>query len=183
MTLNKLFLGNNSVVDITTAETIDEIKMKLATRYQTSRLNPRNSLPEEHEDFTTSYVYHVRKDSLRLFFAKDLNRKMRHSFQLVYPWFSGQIVDNGNFRLIKGKIGLPEWTYYTTILWFALLTFIYVGWTINGESRFKDGEIALYFILFSLLAFLINIARTRKKVDEMREEIDQVLSNAHSRKL
>lgn len=178
MTLNKLFLGDNSVVDITTEETVDEIKMKLATRYQSSRLNPKSYFPEEHDDFSTAYVYNVRKDSFKLFFGKDLNRKVRHSFQLVYPWFTGQIVDNGNSRIIKGKIGLPQWTYYSTILWFAFFTYIYVGWTIKGDDQFKDGEVALYFILFGLLSLLIMLFRTRKKVDKMRGEIDRVFSNA-----
>jgi len=178
MTLNKLFLGDNSVVDITTKETVDEIKLKLATRYQVSRLNPKSYFAEEHDDFTSGYIYHIKKDFLKIFFAKDLNRKVRHSFQLVYPWFTGQIVDNGNSRIIKGKIGLPEWTYYTMILWFAFFTFIYGGWTIEGEGRFKDGEVALYFILFGLLSLLIMLVRTRKKVDEMRDEIDRALLNA-----
>jgi hypothetical protein len=177
MTLNKLFLGDNSVVDITTKETVDEIKLKLAIRYQVSRLNPKSYFPEEHDDFSSGYAYHIKKDFLKIFFAKDLNRKVRHSFQLVYPWFTGQIVDNGNSRIIKGKIGLPEWTYTTTILWFAFFIFIYVGWTIEGEGRFKDGEVALYFILFGLLSLLIMLVRTRKKVDEMRDEIDRVLLN------
>jgi hypothetical protein len=177
MTLNKLFLGDNSVVDITTEETVDEIKMKLATRYERSRLNPKSYFPEEHDDFDSAYVYHIKKDLLKIFFAKDLNRKLRHSFQLVYPWFTGQIIDNGNSRIIKGKIGLPEWTYYSTILWLAFFISIYVGLTIKGENQFKDGEISLYFILFGLVSLLIMLVRTRKKVDEMKDEIDRVFSH------
>ena len=178
MILNKLFLGNNSVVDIRTKETVDEIKLKLATRYQVSRLNPESYLPEEHDDFGSTYIYHMKKDVLRICFAKDSNRKVRHSFQLVYPRFTGQIVDNGNSRLVKGNIGLPEWTYYTMILWFAFFTFIYGGWTIEGEGRFKDGEVALYFILFGLVSLLIMLVRTRNKVDKMKDEIDRALLNA-----
>ncbi|NOS92882.1 MAG: hypothetical protein HOP30_13240 [Cyclobacteriaceae bacterium] len=178
MTLNKLFLGDNSVVDIVTEDTVDEIKLKLATRYQVSRLNPKSYFPVEHDDFSSSYVYHTKKEYLKIFFAKDLNRKVRHSFQLVYPWFTGQIVENGNSRVVRGRIGLPEWTYYSTIIWFAFFTFIYFGWTIKGDDQFKDGEVALYFILFGLISLLIMLVRTRKKVDEMRDEIDRVFSNA-----
>lgn len=177
MTLNEIFLGNNSVVDIVTEETVHEIKLKLAARYQVSRLSPKSYFPLGHDDFSSAYVYHIKKDYPRIFFAKDLNRKVRHSFQLVYPWFTGQIVDNGSSRIIKGRIGLPEWIYYSTILWFAFFTFIYVGWTIKGEDQFKGGEAGLYFILFGLLSLLIMLVRTRKKVDEMRDEIDRVLSN------
>ncbi|HTE29374.1 MAG TPA: hypothetical protein VK666_03310, partial [Chryseolinea sp.] len=73
MTLNKLFLGDNSVVDIVTEDTVDEIKLKLATRYQVSPLNPKSYFPVEHDDFSSAYVYHTKKDYLKLFFAKGLN--------------------------------------------------------------------------------------------------------------
>ena len=78
MTLNKLFLGDNSVVDITTEQTVDEIKLKLATRYQVTRLNPKSYFSEEYDDFSSVYVYHVKKEFLKIFFTKDLNRKVRH---------------------------------------------------------------------------------------------------------
>jgi len=178
MTLNKLFLGDNSVVDLTTNETIDEIKIKLASRYSKSRLDPLYRLPKENEDFTTSYVYFIRSDGLKIYFSKDLNRKVRHSFQVAYPWFTGNIIDTGDSRIIRGKIGLPEWTYYFTLLWLAFFTYIFIGWSIKGESEFRQGDIAIYFILFGLIAFLFGLIRTRKKVDEMRDEIDRAFSNA-----
>lgn len=176
MTLNKLFLGDNSVVDLTTNETVDEIKLKLASRYSKSRLDPLYRFPEDNEDFTTSYVHFIKNGRLKIYFSKDLNRRVRHSFQVTYPWFTGDIIDTGDSRLIKGNIGLPEWTFYFTLIWFAFFGFIfYIGWT-KGET---DGiEIPLYFILFGLLAFLIGLVRTRNKVDEMRREIDRVFSTA-----
>jgi hypothetical protein len=178
MTLNSLFLGDNSVVDLATKDTVDVIKLKLASRYSRSRLDPKMRFPEEHEDFGSDYVYYVKKDGLEIHFAKDLNWRVRHSFQLTYPWFTGQIIDHGDLRFIKGKIGLPEWTYYFTLLWFSFFAFIYIGWTIKGESEFRQGDVALYFILFGLLTYLIGLIRTRKKVVELREEIDRVFSNA-----
>lgn len=178
MTLNKLFLGDNSVVDLTTKETVDEIKLKLASRYSKSRLDPLYRFPEENEDFTTSYVHFIKSDMLKIYFSKDLNRKVRHSFQVAYPWFTGNIIDTGDSRIIKGKIGLPEWTYCFILLWFAFFTYIYIGWTIKGENEFRQGDIAIYFILFGLITSLIGLIRTRKKVYEMRDEIDRVFSNA-----
>lgn len=176
MTLNELFLGDNAVVDITTNETVDEIKLKLASRYSKSRLDPLYRFPEEDEDFTTSYVHFIKNDRLKIYFAKDLNRKVRHSFQVTYPWFTGDIIDSGDTRKIKGKIGLPEWTFYFTLLWFTFFGLILItGWT-KGET--DEIEIPLYFILFGLISFLIGLVRTRNKVDEMRDEIDRLFSNA-----
>jgi len=176
MTLNELFFGDNSVVDIATSETVDEIKLKLATKYQVTRRNPKGFFPEEHDDFSAAYVYYIKKGCIRIFFAKDLNRKVRHSFQVAYPWFTGEIIDTGDSRIIKGKIGLPEWTFYFTLLWLAFFGFIcYIAWT-NGET--EGIEIPLCFILFGLITFLIGLVRTRNKVDEMRDELDRVFSNA-----
>jgi hypothetical protein len=176
MTLNKLFLGDNSVVNVSTRETMDEIKLKLASRYQKSRLDPKIRFPEEHPDYTTSYVFFVQRNELKIYFSKHLNRKMSHNFQVTYPWFTGNIIDTGDSRTIKGEIGIPAWTFYLTLLWFAFFGFIfYTGWT-KGET---DGiDIPLYFLLFGLIAFLIGLMRTRKKVEQMRDEIDRVFSNA-----
>lgn len=176
MTLNKLFLGANSVVDLTTNVTVDEIKLKLDSRYSKSRLDPLYRFPEENEDFTTSYVHFIKKGRLKIYFSKDLNRKVKHNFQVAYPWFTGDIIDMGDTRKIKGKIGLPESTFYFTLLWFAFFGFIfYIGWT-KAETDWI--EIPLYFILFGLITFLVGLIRTRNKVDEMRDEIDRVFSNA-----
>lgn len=182
MMMNKLFLGHNSVVEITTKETVDEIRRRLATRYPFIRENPkayfsRGYLLREEEDFGGNYVYRLRKNTISLFFAADLNRTWGHSFQVTYPWFTGNIVDLGDTRLIKGKIGLPEWTYYFTVLWFLIFGFAYAGG--SPEKNGETSDIPLYFILFGLITLLIGIVRTRRKVDEMRDEIDQLFSITH----
>jgi len=69
----------------------------------------------------------MKNDGLEIHFSKNLNRNVRYSFQVAYPWFTGSIIDTGDSRIIKGKIGLPEWTYYFTFLWFAVFGFVYVG--------------------------------------------------------
>jgi hypothetical protein len=177
MTLNQLFLGDNSVVDFTTKETIDEIKLKLAYRYSRSRLDPKFRFPEEHEDYSAGFVYTINRSELKVYFSKDLNRKVRHSFQTAYPWFSGNIIDRGDSRIIKGQIGLPEWTYYLTLLWFAFFGFIYF---VSLSSADIEGPITipLYFIIFGLVSTLIGLIRTRKKVNEMVDELQRVFSNA-----
>ena len=177
MTLNKLFLGDNSVVDLTTKETVGEIKLKLASRYSKARHDPLFRFPGEFEDFSTQYVHFISKNEFKIYFSKDLNRKVRHSFQVAYPWFVGNIIDTGDLRIIRGKIGLPEWTFYFSVLWFVSFGFIYFI-NLTNERTVGPPEIPLYFLLFGLITSLIGLIRTRNKVDEMRNEIDRVFSNA-----
>jgi len=47
----------------------------------------------------------------------------------------------------------------------------------NRETE-GTNDIPLYFILFGLITFLIGLVRTRNKVDEMKDEIVRVFSNA-----
>ena len=77
----------------------------------------------------------------------------------------------------EARIGVPEWTWWPQVIWFFVFGFIYYGWTIDAKS-FPDGDIAIYFILFGLLFFLINIAIMRSRVDKIRDEIDVVIENA-----
>lgn len=174
MTLNTIFLGHNSVVDIKTKETIEGIKLKLASRYNTDRYDPKNRFPGDSNDFSTKYVYYLKKNELKIYFSKDLNRKIRHDYQGTYPWFVGHIFENGDSRLIKGKIGLPEWRYYFILFWFAFFTLVYINWTIKEESDFWKGEIAIYFLLFGLISLFFGLVHLRKKVSEMRDELDRV---------
>ncbi|MBS1542244.1 MAG: hypothetical protein JST14_01315 [Bacteroidetes bacterium] len=167
MKLNTLFLGKNSVVAITTNETLSEIKLKLATRYDHCRHYP--VLSEEQKDFTSPYVYNIKSSNLKVYFNKDLNPK--GLLQAPYPQFIGQIIDNGNSRSIMGKIGFPELTYYWVVLWFVLFFRLCVDWIDKGDQM-RGGETAPYFILFVLLSLLIVGIRIRRRVDEMKKELE-----------
>ncbi len=175
MRLNKLFLGDNTVVDIKTSETLDEIKFKLASRYDVSKRDPTVRLPFENDDFAPGYVFFMKGDALKIYFSNDVNRKVGHSFSLIYPYFTARITDNGDRRIIKGAIGLPEWTYISVLLFpFILAVLFFIKLT---QEEIDGIDIPLYAVSFSFIISLVNLYRTKNKAREMAEEIDRVFSN------
>lgn len=174
MKLNQLFLGSNSIVSIETKESVNEIKLKLGTRYSRGKRN----ISMELNEYSTNYVYNLdRNNKLKIYFAKELNRRWIHNFQAAYPQFRGQIIDDGNTRIIKGNIGFPKWVYYFNLLWLATFVYIYITWSIKGESSMSQGNIAIYFILFGLFSMLFAVFGIRKKVNVMHQELSNLFDN------
>jgi len=115
---------------------------------------------------------------LIIHFSSDIKSKFGHSFQAIYPSFKGTIDGTENESRIKGKIAVSECIWVFQIFWFLTFGYVYIGWT-RDESSFPDGDIALYFILFGLLVFLIILLKIRNRVETLREEVDEIIGNAH----
>ncbi|MEJ7643703.1 MAG: hypothetical protein WKF87_04135 [Chryseolinea sp.] len=175
--LNRFFLGLNSEVEETTDIGVDRIKSYLSKRLDHRKTGYLDRLSIDYQDVTSKFVYSIKGTSLTIHSSKSIKVQFRNSFQGPHPWFAGNINGTENQSTIKGTIGVPEWTWWTQVIWFFIFGFIYYGWTRDAKS-FPDGDIAIYFILFGLLFFLINIAIMRNRVDKMREEIDVVVENA-----
>lgn len=158
MLLNRIFLSPDSIVDIHTNKSSSEVRNLLGSNFERTRNNLYYKLPEEHQYLTANFGYYINKNKIRIHFAKELRRQFNHPFQVNYPRFIGDLTEeNGKVRM-KGQIGFRDWVFVFPIIWFAFFIFIYMGWLQNPEEV-KDGEFAIYFILFGLLSFLIGLIR------------------------
>ena len=176
--LNRLFLGQNSQIDITVDKAFDQIKSDLSKKLDNRKTDYTSRIANDYSDVTTKFIYSKNGTSLTIHFSKDMKSKFRNSFQAIYPWFKGTIHGTEKESIIKGRIGIPEWVWWFQIFWFLTFGYIYIGWT-KDENSFPDGDIALYFILIGLLVFLVNLVTIRNRVDTLREEIDDILGTVH----
>lgn len=170
--LNRFFLGQQSEVEITTDIGVDKIKSFLSKRWDYRKSSYLDGLFTDYRDVTSEFVYSIKGTRLTVYSTKNLKMRFKHSFQGPNPWFVGNIVGTENQSTIKGKIGIPEWAWWTQVIWFFIFGLVYY-------NSFPDGDIALFFILFGLLFFLINLKVARSRVDKMRDEIYEVIENAH----
>lgn len=179
MRLNRYFLTSDSQVDLQTDRTLAEMKDLLASNFERIRLKPFYKGPDEYQTVRADLAYHLNNGKLIIYFTKELRRKIGHSFQLNYPRFIGTLEsDNGKTR-IKGQIGLSDWFYAFPIIWLIIFTFLYVAWWRDPHDM-PDGDYAIYFIIFGLVAFLIGLVRTRNKTFEMRTKIDSMIERKKS---
>lgn len=178
MSFNQLFFGSKAVIEIETPQSIDEVKNKLASTY-THKRNDFAALFEDEplQAYQTEYVYQLKKNKLRIYFAKQLNKKFNHSFQLIYPVFYGTIESQDDKVIITGDIGYPQRSYYFSLLWFSFFILVFIAWLNEGENQVRQGGFAIVFIAFGLLSAAINMYRTSKKVGILKHEIESKLTN------
>ena len=166
MILYKILYGENSIVDITTTNTVDELKIKLASSYP-ARTHPW--LSEEQHDSPSNYIYSIKNNSFKIYFSKQFG----FGFNKNYPSFAGKIIDRGDERVIQGRIGASKWNIYLIIFWVVLMS-LGCGYAITQRGYRNDAGVFLYLLPFLFLSFLLSLVAMRKKITVMKAEIDRL---------
>jgi hypothetical protein len=173
MTLNKLLYGRRSVVHIKTDRTVEEIRTLFAARYQNKRdVDPKPSRSKKGDPV---YAYERTNEGISLYFTKALKRNRNEVWSVTYPKFTGEVVNDGAKRSINGSIGVHPIGFYLFVIFSLFLGVVTAVVLARGETWILQDEVGMAAIMFPIV-MVVEVYRTRKKVVEMRNEIDQLFS-------
>ena len=131
--ISKFFFSEKSFIEITTYQTVDEIKSILASNFIKTRYDPIWNIPLENLD-DSKYFYYIKKLKIKIYFSENFRINNPFRPRGIYPYFSGRIIDNGRERIIKGKIIIRPFIYVFLILFFIPCLYFYTRWLLNGMN-------------------------------------------------
>ncbi len=148
--------------------------MSFSKRLDRRKIDNFSLLSGEFDSVTSKFIYFISGSELKVYFSKEFKSFFRHSLQPIYPRFVGKIESKDFKSTIKGTIGVYEYYWWIYIIWIIPFGYMYTRWLFD-ENSFSDGEISLYFILFGILLFLIGLIVIRKRVESLRQEIEDIV--------